>query len=1063
MKLPHGLPVLPSQCYSPTTEYELEGQHGVSTSRQPLRESTGNAQHSQMAWYAERMGHIGAVTSLTTMSPSIPNPPILPTQPLMSEYGSSTYSRPPHRHSIHGYGRRRPYGENPLMPLLTQAFQNYRKKQADKSEQKWPDVLEEAFVDALVLIPQMKRKKYTMKQTQYGRNMLIGEYLWIAYCQSLPPGVEPDQQMMRERKQVSSHIQVLKKFIETNRCFHFLFGIRNDNKDKDNVETISLKNNSVLIALSEGRLPEERPNYEYFAKILALNEQVTVRPKRCWIFVSNQDVAVREDGSGVVTTTQDRLDENDYPHLARNLERDSWAKEEQQIFKGALLHEFTKELQQQEASSVNELGKKWEVDFPELYRRLKAICTTTSDARCTILHMNVTIEVKDKRGFPGHSELNSWVEMNIEQPRLLNHHWKVQTKLVRPTELSYSHKDSTSGGVYETSAEIAIQFQHRPGCEGPRHCMSQRCRRDWVTVPFPADVWAETLTNCAEYPAHPFADSKRHDRERELKRDDGDEEGPKSSRQTRQPPTQMDLVPKIAMMQEIWSCAPESAHEQIPYEQGDSNPRGRWTRRAVIFWTFQTIHSISEENKLVTAQSGMTKWQFITILDPTSDYHQQQAIVHGRRASSADEYATDGPAITLGSHNTAGTRSISRDLAMSPSPTYQQHLNASMSEAFSTAWDAAATGLGPLPSSAAAAQAAYNAHLLAAQSHQHQNSQSHVSYDALGSFSSHGGLATPPPSASLTTSFAHNFDATSTQTGDLGLSAYNMAVTTAGMDDAHNTLSSLAAVTDPFLTSATSSFDVIGAGAGGTSPYDQTTAHWATSTTPTHDNHHAWSPYPSASNGTDGWSLATTTTNVNNGERHHSFSLSDKSSSNHQHHQHHHHQNHPNHHLHNHHPHRPPPPPPPPPPPQPWILTTNTNSNNAGDDTDLWTPATSTNHTPITTGLPPLPLVSGDVAGTGGNGVEDWMHVVGNRDEEAEGGGQSQQEWEVIPGDGNHHVLPIALPVIETGGSGSRTNGNGNGNGGAVQQKTGLKRTRSDSFDEGEDEEYGFRRKASRT
>lgn len=71
---------------------------------------------------------------------------------------------------------------------------------------------------ALLLIPQMRRKKYTMKQTQYGRNMLIGEYLWIAYCQTLAPGEEPDPDMMRERKKVSSHIQVLKNFFANHRC-----------------------------------------------------------------------------------------------------------------------------------------------------------------------------------------------------------------------------------------------------------------------------------------------------------------------------------------------------------------------------------------------------------------------------------------------------------------------------------------------------------------------------------------------------------------------------------------------------------------------------------------------------------------------------------------------------------------------------------------------------------------------------------------------------------------------------------------------------------------------------
>ncbi len=73
---------------------------------------------------------------------------------------------------------------------------------------------------ALLLIPQIGRKKYQVRGVQYGRNMLIGEYLWMAYCLSLPPGAEPDAKLeeMRERKKVSSHIQVLKHFFANHRC-----------------------------------------------------------------------------------------------------------------------------------------------------------------------------------------------------------------------------------------------------------------------------------------------------------------------------------------------------------------------------------------------------------------------------------------------------------------------------------------------------------------------------------------------------------------------------------------------------------------------------------------------------------------------------------------------------------------------------------------------------------------------------------------------------------------------------------------------------------------------------
>lgn len=77
---------------------------------------------------------------------------------------------------------------------------------------------------ALLLIPQqMGKRKYTMRSKLWGRNMLIAEFLWIAYCASLPPGTEPDPKMKRKRKQVSSHIQVLKNFFLNHRCCKCVF------------------------------------------------------------------------------------------------------------------------------------------------------------------------------------------------------------------------------------------------------------------------------------------------------------------------------------------------------------------------------------------------------------------------------------------------------------------------------------------------------------------------------------------------------------------------------------------------------------------------------------------------------------------------------------------------------------------------------------------------------------------------------------------------------------------------------------------------------------------------
>ncbi len=578
---------------------------------------------------------------------------------------------------------------------------------------------------------------------------------------------------------------------------HFFFGGRRpeDKEKKDSTETVSLKNNPILIALSEGRLPDERPNYEYLVQILALNDQVQFRPKRCWIFVSHKDVVVGEDGAGCSPTTSGKLSESEYPHLGRNLERETWAKEEQQFFKGSLLHEFTKEMHQVDSSTVRELSKRWEPAFPELHQRLKAITSTTTDTQCDILHLHATLELKEKRNFPVGSNVSSWVEINIEQPRLLNHRWKVETRLVRPHELSYPQEDSASRVIHEQHKEFVLKYQHRPGCDGSRNdgrrhcdCLSQRNRREGVLVPFPvpfpADAWAQTLTNCAEYPAHPLSNKKGRDRERGA----GDDEDAQRARRRVKPPTQMDLVPKIAMMQEIFSRPPMSPHEEVE----EDSAHQRWTRRAVILWTFDTIHSLDGKGKLVTAQGGRTNWRFLTILDPASEYHQRNAIISGRRPSGDDhrEASPYNPACT--------PRPASRGTVMSPSPTYQQHLNASMSENFAPAWDSAG-GLGSLPGTAA--QVAYNAHFMSQTLPSHTSTPSQPGYGLLDSFNSYSGLTTPPPSGSLAGSFGQAFDTASTAGSDMLPSYMATAVTTAtGLagGGAPHTL----AMTDPFLAHA---------------------------------------------------------------------------------------------------------------------------------------------------------------------------------------------------------------------------------------------------------------------
>ena len=75
--------------------------------------------------------------------PSIPTPPVVPTQSLDAHYGAAGSLRL--RRQNLQMQRRRRHGINPFYhhPL----FQSYRKKQADKDAKVWPEVLEDAFLD----------------------------------------------------------------------------------------------------------------------------------------------------------------------------------------------------------------------------------------------------------------------------------------------------------------------------------------------------------------------------------------------------------------------------------------------------------------------------------------------------------------------------------------------------------------------------------------------------------------------------------------------------------------------------------------------------------------------------------------------------------------------------------------------------------------------------------------------------------------------------------------------------------------------------------------------------
>ncbi|GAW14095.1 hypothetical protein ANO14919_034890 [Xylariales sp. No.14919] len=815
-------PVLPSQRFSPTSDYAYDSHHeGVPTTRQPLSESTGNVQTHNLAASAALCY---PQLSLSPPIHSIPTPPILPTQALTSSYGTSLRGeRSLHRNvSLQELPMGNPRGrKNPIYHHKN--FADYRnkvmQKELDKEQPVWPDWLEDAFLDALLLIPQLGRKKFSSKTILYGRNMLITEYLWIYHWtlhpprkgERIPSGKQrektkdnPGHPMFRSRKQVSSHIQVLKGFFPTLSTFHFIFPRQKDGLDddkrmaKEEEDTESFKNNRVLISIADGRLPDERPNYEYFSRLLNAENDVFIRPKQCWIFVSSSKITLKEkhvaleDGTMKKQVTGNHPDglcltEADYPHLKLNEGKDYKELPRQGNRPTVLLHEYTKSLAQKESSSVKEISGKWDVRFPELREKLTAALDDAQPSdeltsRCVVgpcdtFHFETVLDLHSTSKFPPGSDLNGLVEFTISRPDLHSHSWRSRTCVIKPDELYMSDVENE---FWEENSAIEVIPSHRVGCSGVGRCdCTARGSRDTISIPFPANSWANTFIKLAPFVT---AERDRKDRERAAREAASlsgraereaarmkKENEETSSHLKSKGPSPKDLLAQVAMYQEIWS-APQN---EMAGRSSDDDPsakrsRGKWTRRAIILWTFVPVHDSTDERGKTTVVPPGTNWRFLTKIDPTSSYHQQQAYVSGS------------PAV------------LSRDNIMSPNPGYAQHMNAVMHENFSATYDAgAAAAAFALPGYA-------HGHSQQHLHHIHQQNQLNGLGDVLDGFSN--GLATPPPTATLPSNYAHSFDGNSTNI-DSGHTLHHhlsfMSDGTSGTNTTDHTHASVLAGGDP--------------------------------------------------------------------------------------------------------------------------------------------------------------------------------------------------------------------------------------------------------------------------
>ncbi len=169
----------------------------------------------------------------------------------------------------------------------------------------------------------------------------------------------------------------------------------------------------------------------------------------------------------------------------------------------------------------------------------------------------------------------------------------------------------------EVRKEMGSQYVHRPGCdnrENHTRCdcfQAARLRRQQLAVPFPADEWATMLSHLAAYRKHPLEAAAVSAIKSEFNGD---------AKIAVDEPTQIDLVRKIAMYQELWSTPPDSPS---------------WTRRAVILWTFETVYSLDDKGKKASKNVPGTTWRFLTALDPTSQSHQQLALITPHEAENA--------------------------------------------------------------------------------------------------------------------------------------------------------------------------------------------------------------------------------------------------------------------------------------------------------------------------------------------------------------------------------------------------------------------------------------------
>ncbi|ESZ97337.1 hypothetical protein SBOR_2267 [Sclerotinia borealis F-4128] len=418
----------------------LDESSGLSRLKEPLSDSTGNAQLHELA--SVNIYHDSKRHPMRGQERSMYSMPTLPSQPLRPPAGNTLElrKRQNRQQRFNRHSNRNPIVDSPQ-------YQAYRAR-ANRDgnpvgDSKWPEVLENAFLDALLAIPYMARRKFSFGGKLHGRNELIKEYLWIAYKNTLPPGQRPDPTMMRTRKQVSSHIQVIKGFMSPHpalyqRLFPLSKGPKNGFED-------SFKKDPTLIALSQGRLPSRSyDQYEGLQQIILSNHH-PMKPAAFWLLMT--PFAVPNERNGVMKTEQD-------------LRRD-----------GLVLHRYSGLSSPKPRGSLESILH-WRQKFPHL-----AQLHSTGDLNCDIIHMDVSLDLM-KTHAPDNSELLTRLEVSIPSRDLAGLRWQSVTSLIKPADL---YGDPTRDPVLEGTAL-------------PMTVLGGAGNEVRIKVAIPAETWAYTFT-----------------------------------------------------------------------------------------------------------------------------------------------------------------------------------------------------------------------------------------------------------------------------------------------------------------------------------------------------------------------------------------------------------------------------------------------------------------------------------------------------------------------------------------------------------------------------------------